>query len=315
MPPPFSAWVRDSFVTEENSGARQLREDARLGNVSVRNSAQGTEVAAALSRALPLHIDNGTNYVTVALVGTASCLAERVFGRGGMVRSVVVHGDRSTCYLRIETASMPGSVGVSYREGTLTIRLCLPWVGGSLRGAVIAVDAGHGGLEAGAEGPRGSLEKDINLAIARTVAKLLRGYNAKPILTRETDQTISPYERLAIAYNAGARLFLSLHCDSARDGEDPTKLNGFSVHWFQTGSFRVASAIHESLRQVSGLRDNGLHRSDFAVCRTLQMPAVLIECGTIIEPAQELMLLNPTFQQQIARAIVSAILRDTSPID
>jgi N-acetylmuramoyl-L-alanine amidase len=86
------------------------------------------------------------------------------------------------------------------------------------RDIVVAVDAGHGGEDPGASGPAGTHEKDVTLAIARSLAARL---NACPgihaVLTRDSDRLIDLRERFERARNAHADLFVSIHADSVRD--------------------------------------------------------------------------------------------------
>jgi N-acetylmuramoyl-L-alanine amidase len=80
---------------------------------------------------------------------------------------------------------------------------------------VIAIDPGHGGIDPGTTGTNGSLEKHMVLALAREVAKRLRGTGKyRVVLTRKRDVFVPLRERIAIARAAGARLFISLHADS-----------------------------------------------------------------------------------------------------
>lgn len=80
---------------------------------------------------------------------------------------------------------------------------------------VIAIDAGHGGVDPGAVGARGTYEKQITLAAALQLAKQLRASGRyHVVLTRESDVFLPLRKRVALARNAGAELFLSIHADS-----------------------------------------------------------------------------------------------------
>jgi N-acetylmuramoyl-L-alanine amidase len=86
------------------------------------------------------------------------------------------------------------------------------------RDVVIAVDAGHGGVDPGAIGHGGTREKDVTLAIARALAKAL---DAEPgmhaVLTRDRDEFLELPDRIGRAHRAHADMFLSVHADSIRD--------------------------------------------------------------------------------------------------
>ncbi len=83
---------------------------------------------------------------------------------------------------------------------------------------VIAVDAGHGGDDPGATGPRGVREKDVTLKIARNLAKLInQEYGMKAVLIREGDYFLSLRKRIGKAREHKADLFISIHADSFKD--------------------------------------------------------------------------------------------------
>ncbi|WP_455230146.1 N-acetylmuramoyl-L-alanine amidase [Geopseudomonas aromaticivorans] len=84
------------------------------------------------------------------------------------------------------------------------------------RSIVIAIDAGHGGEDPGALGPRGLHEKDVVLAIARELQRQInreKGFRAE--LVRTGDYFIPLRKRTEIARKKGADLFVSVHADAA----------------------------------------------------------------------------------------------------
>jgi len=95
------------------------------------------------------------------------------------------------------------------------------------RDIVIAVDAGHGGVDPGASGKRGTREKDVVLEIARALAARINSESGmKAVLTRDGDYYISHRERTTRARRAKADLFVSIHADSI---PNPT-VSGSSVY-------------------------------------------------------------------------------------
>lgn len=88
------------------------------------------------------------------------------------------------------------------------------------RDVVIAIDAGHGGVDPGATGAGGTHEKDITLAVARDLAKLVdKQSGMHAVLTRDGDYFIPLQERYQKAREAKADLFVSIHADAYASGD------------------------------------------------------------------------------------------------
>lgn len=83
---------------------------------------------------------------------------------------------------------------------------------------IVAVDAGHGGIDTGAIGvDTKTQEKDVTLAFAKTLAdRLNREPGIKAFLTRKDDSFLSLSERVQIARQNHASLFVSMHADTLR---------------------------------------------------------------------------------------------------
>lgn len=88
------------------------------------------------------------------------------------------------------------------------------------RDVVVAIDAGHGGVDPGATGAGGTHEKDITLAVARDLAKLVdKQPGMHAVLTRDGDYFIPLQERYQKAREAKADLFVSIHADAYASGD------------------------------------------------------------------------------------------------
>jgi N-acetylmuramoyl-L-alanine amidase len=83
------------------------------------------------------------------------------------------------------------------------------------RDIVVAIDAGHGGVDPGSIGKRGTYEKDVTLAIARRLKERIdREPGMRAILTRDNDTFVEHRERIARARRQQADMFVSIHADS-----------------------------------------------------------------------------------------------------
>ncbi len=88
------------------------------------------------------------------------------------------------------------------------------------RDVVIAIDAGHGGDDPGATGAAGTHEKEITLAVARELKRLIdRQPGMSAVLTRDADFFIPLKQRYQKAREAKADLFVSVHADAYSSGD------------------------------------------------------------------------------------------------
>jgi N-acetylmuramoyl-L-alanine amidase len=125
----------------------------------------------------------------------------------------------------------------------------------------VVIDAGHGGSDSGAHGPRGTLEKDVVLHVARALAERLRARGLKVVMTRESDVYVSLERRNAVANDARADLFLSIHANAA----DDTDVRGTETYFLaldasDEGAAQVASRENrafggEAAASIEAVRD------------------------------------------------------------
>lgn len=105
----------------------------------------------------------------------------------------------------------------------------------------VAVDAGHGGIDSGARGVKGSREKEVTLAFAEALKAALEDIDGiRVVLTRTDDTFISLTGRLRVAHEAAADLIVSLHADSI----SVRRLRGATVY---TLSDKASDAVAQSL--------------------------------------------------------------------
>lgn len=95
------------------------------------------------------------------------------------------------------------------------------------RELVIAIDAGHGGEDPGALGPRGTKEKRVVLAIAKRLERIVRKQpGMRPVMIRKGDYYLGLRSRMEKAREAKADLFVSIHADAVKK----SKVRGASVY-------------------------------------------------------------------------------------
>ncbi len=121
---------------------------------------------------------------------------------------------------------------------------------------VVVIDAGHGGEDPGTIGVTKTKEKDITLAIALKLGKLIQKNmkDVRVVYTRKTDQFIELYRRGQIANQVGGKLFISIHCNAAP--RKPHPANGFEIYLLRPGKNENALRIAERENEVVKLEED-----------------------------------------------------------
>jgi len=174
---------------------------------------------------------------------------------------------------------------------------------------LVVLDPGHGGTDTGAIGLNYLLEKNVNLAIALEAARILKEFQFRVLLTRNDDRALSLADRVAIAEQAQADLFISIHANSA--GSDRPTVNGAETYHYpgSVAGAELAQAIQTSIVRATEVNDRGVKSANFFVLRQTTMPAVLVETGFVTGSQDAPRLANPTFQTAVARAIAVGVFQ------
>lgn len=181
---------------------------------------------------------------------------------------------------------------------------------------VIVIDPGHGGTDPGVltlTPSKYKHEKDLNLMISRKLTGYLRNKleNIKVVMTRNDDSYLSLEQRVKIANDTDADLFLSIHCNS-----NPLRMiKGTQVH-VHTDAFKKSIHLAEYLDEqfeerakrkskgILNLKDRG---HNLYVLQYTKMPSVLVEAGFISNPEEERYLNSKYGQVIMASAIFRAV--------
>lgn len=205
-------------------------------------------------------------------------------------------------------------VSLSSNKKTINVDTYIPNLSGAIKNKVIVLDPGHGGPDPGAIGPGGTQEKTVTLDIAKRVQKLLEAQGAKVIMARSADTDVSLSARTDIANKNKADIFVSIHINANMDpsiGGTTTYIYSGSGSSSETTrlqeSNKLALTIQAELVKSLGLRNIGIKSANFAVLRTSNMPAVLLELAFISNKDEEKLLKTDSFKNKSAEAIVKGI--------
>jgi N-acetylmuramoyl-L-alanine amidase len=216
------------------------------------------------------------------------------------------------------------------------------------------VDAGHGGADSGARGPKGTLEKQITLEAARRLKTLVESrLGVRVVMTRDDDRDVSLDERDAIANNSKADLFVSLHANASpsaavrgaevyylrldRAGEDARRNAAATelvlpvvggtlrpidiIPWdlaqasHVDASSRFASMLEEELEKRVPAGPRPLQQAPMRVLSGANMPAALIEMVYLTNAEQEQRVKSEDFQGSVVQALYNAIVRFKSSLE
>lgn len=188
----------------------------------------------------------------------------------------------------------------------LTADMTAPGHGLGLDGKpLVVIDAGHGGTQPGAISLTKKPEKDFTLAVALKVEALLQQESdIEFVLTRDTDVTMSLQDRVKIANELGADIFVSIHGNSI---DPPSNPSGSETYYTRKESIPLADIMHRHLVDATGLADRKVRYSSLHVTRETLMPAVLLEAGYLSNQNDEALMYTEAFQQRIAEGIVAGI--------
>ncbi|MGI6263937.1 MAG: N-acetylmuramoyl-L-alanine amidase [Acutalibacteraceae bacterium] len=186
----------------------------------------------------------------------------------------------------------------------------------------VLIDPGHGGADGGAVAADGTVEKQINLAIARPTADLLRvfGYTVK--MTREDDRSIhdpdattARRQKVSDIRNRTALANGSLITVSIHQNHFPQAQYHGAVVLYAPGdpaSEGLGAAVRESvLSLLQPDNERALKKSgdEVYLLAHATRPAILVECGFLSNPAEREALKAPDYQQKMAFAIAAGVLK------
>ncbi|MGN0507515.1 MAG: N-acetylmuramoyl-L-alanine amidase [Lachnospiraceae bacterium] len=171
----------------------------------------------------------------------------------------------------------------------------------------VAIDAGHGDHDLGSTRD-GKYEKNINLAIALEVDRLLTELGYETFMIRSDDTFVELEERSRLAVESGADIFVSIH-QNALDNDTTT---GGTEVWYNERNneenVRLAKLIVNAVTAQTGSKNRGVKvGNSLIVLKGLEIPSCLVECGFISSEAERANLLDPSYQLKIAKGIVEGI--------
>lgn len=184
---------------------------------------------------------------------------------------------------------------------------------------VVVVDAGHGGTDPGKVGVDGSLEKDINLAVAERLKTYLEQDDVKVIMTRKTDTGLysetdsrkkmaDMKKRCEIIEESGADLVVSIHQNSYHE----ESVSGGQVFYYRDSSKGkvMAEILQDRFDYVLGDQNRRLPKANgnYYLLLHVKCPIVIVECGFLSNRKEAALLNSGEYQDKLAYTIHMGIM-------
>ena len=187
-------------------------------------------------------------------------------------------------------------------------------------GRSVIIDAGHGGMDGGAVGVSGTVEKGINLAIAKNLKAMLEFSGYTVIMTRIGDDSIHDEgvtgvsaqkksdmaNRKKIIDDNPDSIFISIHQNRFTD---PVYFGGQMFYMEENPLNRdLADIMQKKFAALQQGNDRDIKVSDgMFLLRGAKQPAILAECGFLSNPNDEAKLNDAEYQQRVAFALYSGV--------
>lgn len=175
---------------------------------------------------------------------------------------------------------------------------------GTLKGATIVIDAGHGGNDRGTTGALGTDEKDITLKTAELLSSKLQAAGANVRMTRQSDEYVDLRKRVSIAHQVNADAFISLHYDAINN----SSVRGYTTYYMNSHQKELANYVHKGLGDMISLKNRGVQPGNYLVLRENKQPAILIELGYLSNPTEEQHVTTRAFREQATHGIYNGII-------
>lgn len=193
---------------------------------------------------------------------------------------------------------------IYYIGNRLTIKIRRQPENLELRNLRIAIDAGHGGGNAGTRGPTGSSEKELALAVSLKLRQALRLQGAKTIMTRVSETYVDNKDRILMYRDSLPDLLVSIHFNSSGD---PVNVAGTSTYYRHNGFRPLSQDIYKRMLEL-GLKEFGnIGSFNFMLNSATEYPNALVEILFLSNPEDEMLILDEKFQQAVADKIVAGI--------
>lgn len=193
---------------------------------------------------------------------------------------------------------------ISYNKKILTVKVKRQPEKLDIRHLKIAIDAGHGGSNNGAEGIRTkAIEKDYTLLFAKALQRILKKQKINVVMTRTNDTSFENKDRILFLQQQNPDLLISLHLNAA----DNTEVRGSSTYYKHIGFRPLSQAILRRMIEIKMNEYGNVGSFNFALNAPTDFVNALLEIGFLSNVEDERRIIDPRFQVKVAMQVNKAI--------
>ncbi|MDQ6814939.1 MAG: N-acetylmuramoyl-L-alanine amidase [Bacteroidota bacterium] len=193
---------------------------------------------------------------------------------------------------------------INYKKNILSVRVRRQPVALKVNQMLIAIDAGHGGSNNGADGVTSKvLEKNYTIRFANELEKYLKRKGAKVIMTRTSDTSFNNVDRVVMLQNTMPDLMVSLHLNSSSN----EKVKGVSTYYKHIGYRSFTNSILSRMLQLDLSEFGNVGNFNFTLNAPTDFPGALVEIGFLSNVDDEKKILDSRFQKEVAKKIYKGI--------
>jgi N-acetylmuramoyl-L-alanine amidase len=370
--------IYDSRIQVRRASRLVILGDMRIPQVSVRvTPGTPTRVTVDISPPAPVTATQDGTRLLIRVEADALDLALPGGNVGGLVQQIRPGEQPNTLVVTLDAAAGPARITTTPTAAATRMGIDIPAAASAAPGPpepvaalpadpaappverdallaprpvlqTVVIDPGHGGSDAGVAGGAGLTEKELTANVALRLRGLLETrLGIRVLLTRNDDGEVGLDRRAAVANNAKADLFLSLHANASpaatvtgaevyylqldREGEQvrqeaeaaavalPVVGGGTRtleiLRWDMAQARHVdtsatlAAIVAESLAAHVTMGATPIRRAPLRVLEGVNMPAVLVEMAYLTNRSQERVARSEDYRNQVAQALYDAVAR------
>lgn len=303
----YGGWIKaaETTVTRSSVPPRSI-----IRGIRAHQADDWTEIVFPLQTPVPVSIHQQSQSLTLRLYNTTPQTDTIYFSNDPVVErmdfnSVLPDSSEYTFHFK---SSQQWGYKLRYEGTSLILSLRHAPSNNSLQGTTILLDPGHGSdADLGARGPTGYPEKDVVLIVSKLLRDQLEARGARVVMTREGDDDLYPADRVDIINATEPTVSLSLHYNALPDAGNALETAGVGTFWYHPQGHNLAAFLHDHLVQALGRDSYGVYWNNLALTRPAVTPAVLLELGFMINPAEFEWIMDERSQQELVRALAEGL--------